>query len=275
MDLDLDLDLDLDAQDRAELCFDEDEDAETLSGSQEHTEDLFFSDDGSLSDDTNLMAVGTGDVEPGAVQSRPRDTIHIAVAEDFDFDDLWASSQETLDDGPSQWEGEWSLGSSQRSTSSGACSFSDSYPRTESPGIFMADDEDECMLDHVSDEGEDEGSRWPGDLAGADDLEEQDDDLLSHTTSQFFPALLPLSHWEHQVPTTSRHALPDNLGLQLSYSAGLGHSLQEDTELLHFDPSDTSEPNVEPLGQARDIIPSSSPGRRSRTARMCPRCGWF
>ena len=76
---------------------DEEEDAETLSGSQEQAEDLFFSDDGSLSDDTDLMAVGAQDKEPGVIQIRPGGTIHIAVAEDFDFDDLWASSQETLD----------------------------------------------------------------------------------------------------------------------------------------------------------------------------------
>ena len=97
VDLDLELNLDLDAQDRAELYFDEEEDAETLSGSQEQAEDLFFSDDGSLSGDTDLMAVGAKDKESGVIQIRPGGTIHIAVAEDFDFDDLWASSQETLD----------------------------------------------------------------------------------------------------------------------------------------------------------------------------------
>ncbi|KAJ8501927.1 hypothetical protein ONZ51_g293 [Trametes cubensis] len=255
VDLDLELNLDLDAQDRAELCFDEDEDAETLSGSQEQVEDLFFSDDGFLSDDTDLMAVGAQDKEPGVIQIRPGGTIHIAVAEDFDFDDLWASSQETLDDGPSQWEGERSMGSSQLSTSSGACSFSDSYPRTESPGIFMVDDEDECMLDHDSNEGEDEDGGWPGDLADADDLEGRDGDLLSPGANPVFPAS-PLSHWEHQVSTNSRHVLSAGVGLPLGYSAGLGHSLEEGTELLHFDPSYGSEPNAEPLGQAE--------------ARMCP-----
>lgn len=97
IDLDLDLNLDLDAHDRAGLCFDEDDDAETLGGSQEHAEDLFFSDDGSLSDDTDLMADGAKDVGPSVFQSWSRNTIHIAVAEELDFDDLWASSQETLD----------------------------------------------------------------------------------------------------------------------------------------------------------------------------------
>ena len=113
----------------------------------------------------------------------------------------------------------------------------------------MVDGEDECMLDHDSNEGEDEDGGWPGDLADADDLEGRDGDLLSPGANPVFPAS-PLSHWEHQVSTNSRHILSAGVGLPLGYSAGLGHSLEEGTELLHFDPSYGSEPNAEPLGQA-------------------------
>lgn len=117
----------------------------------------------------------------------------------------------------------------------------------------MADDEDECMLDHDSDEGEDGGGGWPSDLAAADGLTELDGDLLSPSTNLILPAPT-FSHWEHQVPTNSRHSLPAGVGLQLGYYAGLEHSREEDAELLHFDSGYGSEPNVEPLGQVEGAL---------------------
>ncbi|KAH9854747.1 hypothetical protein C2E23DRAFT_64435 [Lenzites betulinus] len=83
LDLDLDLDLDVESRGRVELCFDED--AETMGESQEQPseDDLFFSDD-----DKHSIA---GDVDLwDADESRD-------VSMTDDFDDLWASSQSTLD----------------------------------------------------------------------------------------------------------------------------------------------------------------------------------
>lgn len=84
LDLDLGLDLDVDApRGRDELCFDED--TETTGGSQEPElgDDMFFSDDDGFIDETDLLSADEMDCTlDGAVD---------------DFDDLWTSSQSTLD----------------------------------------------------------------------------------------------------------------------------------------------------------------------------------
>lgn len=80
--------MDVDARDRGELCFDED--AETVGGSQELElgDDLFFSDDeGCTLGDVDLL--GPDEVE---TMCSPDSAIN-------DLDDLWPSSQSTLDVG--------------------------------------------------------------------------------------------------------------------------------------------------------------------------------
>ncbi|KAI0667581.1 hypothetical protein C8Q78DRAFT_311031 [Trametes maxima] len=166
MNIDLDLGLDADTHSRVALCFDDD--ADTIKGSHVCEDGLLFSDsDGSSVVDNNWS---THTTKPHPVPGTAPD----------DFDDLWGSSQETLDDQAFEWD-DHTWGASQASGTDNTSP--DPYPQVDrgSPDLFLADDDD------------DEHGHW---LDGLDDVQAplgtlygQHSQSLAHSPERFLNSM--------------------------------------------------------------------------------------
>ncbi|KAI9058433.1 hypothetical protein FKP32DRAFT_1275094 [Trametes sanguinea] len=205
-DAEMDLSLDWEYQPSTErapgdLWFEEDADAETVGGSQEYSQELLDEEGGlCFSDDDSA----SGDVLMPGLEMDGSNYVAELLMED-DFDDLWASSQSTLDDdGTLEWE-DYSCGSSQCTNAEGVLPNASCHP-----DVFLADD--------VENEED-----WLDNLASAYDyqLERGNDSYAQtlHSVSRTGACLAPL------VP----EALDS--GLQLVYPAELELSLDDADDL--------------------------------------------
>ncbi|OSD07155.1 hypothetical protein PYCCODRAFT_1463457 [Trametes coccinea BRFM310] len=196
-----------------DLWFEEDADADTVGGSQELLDDeggLCFSDD-----DDSVSGNVRG---PGLELDDSNHVGEDGMGED-DFDDLWASSQSTLDDvrayvvfvrrcdptafhlqdGTLEWE-DYSFGSSQSSNAECTVSTASWYS-----DMLVADEDEEDRLDV---------------LAGANNQLEQGNDFYASVSRSGVPHLL-----------LSSETLEPGHASQLVYSAGLEFSLDDADDL--------------------------------------------
>ncbi|CDO75331.1 hypothetical protein BN946_scf184848.g8 [Trametes cinnabarina] len=219
----------------ADLWLDDDEDAdaemETLAGSQRLSEDFIDGEDAGLcfSDDGSV-----GDVQmPDAALFEATDPeASLPSAVDPDFDDLWASSQSTLDgDGMLDWE-DYSFEASQSSWGAEGV-VSDADPRLAGPAILLADDDD----------GEED---WLDDLSGAHNGPVGHDD-------KFCAAALSVVSRPAESLVSSFAQTPALLS-QLIYSAGLEVTV-DDADASAID----LQPNANPLASVTETHSPQGP----------------